>query len=150
MKCCGERFGVDDILLSDKARWPSANCRNLPNFLANPAGKRCSPFPNSSGQMCAHIPNIQLEDTKQESPAQDPSLSICHSLTSYNLPRHLDSQRTTSLSVFGDAYARAVMSGAHLLIAVMCFPLSIPLSETAQSCDIHALRGSSSGANEKC
>ena len=32
----------------------------------------------------------------------------------------------------------------------MCFSLSVPLSETAQSCDIHALRGSSFGADEKC
>ena len=30
------------------------------------------------------------------------------------------------------------------------FSLSIPLSETALSCDIHALRGSSFGADEKC
>ena len=32
----------------------------------------------------------------------------------------------------------------------MCFPFSIPLSETPQSCNIHALLGSSFGANEKC
>ena len=37
-----------------------------------------------------------------------------------------------------------------MLIAVMCLTLSVPLSETAQSCDIHALRGSSFGTNEKC
>ena len=37
-----------------------------------------------------------------------------------------------------------------MLIAVMCLTFSVPLSETAQSCDIHALRGSSIGANEKC
>ena len=32
----------------------------------------------------------------------------------------------------------------------MCPTFSVPLSETAQSCDIHALRGSSFGTNEKC
>ena len=52
-------------------------------------------------------------DTTQESPARDPSLSICSSLTTYNLPRHLHSQRTTSLSVFADACTRAGML-AHL------------------------------------
>ena len=53
------------------------------------------------------------EDTTQESPAQDPSLSICYSLNTYNLPRHRHSQRTTSQSVCGDACTRAVMS-AHI------------------------------------
>ena len=44
---------------------------------------------------------ILFEDTTQESPAQDPSLSSCYSLITYNLPRHLHNQRTTSRSLFG-------------------------------------------------
>ena len=32
---------------------------------------------------------IPPEDTIQESPAQDPSMSVCCRLTVYNLPRHL-------------------------------------------------------------
>ena len=48
------------------------------------------------------------EDTTQKNPAQDPSLTICYSLTIYDLPRHLHSQRTTSRSVFGDGCTRAV------------------------------------------
>ena len=32
---------------------------------------------------------IKTEETPQDSPAQDPSLSICYSLTTFNLPRHL-------------------------------------------------------------
>ena len=41
-------------------------------------------------------------------------------LTAYNFPRHLHGQRTTSLSVSGDAYVRAVM------VAHMCRHLSFP------------------------
>ena len=39
---------------------------------------------------------------------------------------------------------------ARICRQLSCVSLSVPLSETAQSCDIHALRGSSSGTNEKC
>ena len=67
----------------------------------------------------------------------------------HHFPRHLHSHRTTSLSVFGDAYARAVMRRTSV-DSCHVFSLSIPLSETARSCDIHALRGSSFGASEKC
>ena len=49
------------------------------------------------------------DDTTQESPAKDPSLSICYRLPTYNIPRHLHSQRTAFRSAFGDACTRAVM-----------------------------------------
>ena len=48
---------------------------------------------------------MDCEDTTQESPAQDPSLStFFYSPTTYNFPRQLHSQLTTSLPVFGDTY----------------------------------------------
>ena len=39
------------------------------------------------------ILKMPAEDTTQESPAQDPALSICYSLTTYNLPRHHHSRK---------------------------------------------------------
>ena len=62
------------------------------------------------------------EDTTQESPAQDPSLSVCYSFD-YLQPPTAPSWLTYHFPV--DLWRRVPTScdvGAHLLIAVMCFP----------------------------
>ena len=46
--------------------------------------------------------HVNCEDTVEESPAQDPSLSICYSLTATYHGTVTHSQRATSRSVFGD------------------------------------------------
>ena len=68
---------------------------------------------NTKTHNARDVQHRQTEDTTQESPAQEPSLSSCYSLATYNLPRHLHGQRTTSRSVFGDVCTQAVML-AHI------------------------------------
>ena len=60
-----------------------------------------------------------------------------------NVPLNLHSQHPTSLFCLWRRVQANCDVSAHLLKVVTCFSLSIPLSETAQSRDIHALRGSS-------
>ena len=86
-----------------------------------------------------------------------------HSLTTYNLPRHLHSQLSTSLSVFGDTCTRAVMNPG-LSSSELCTSLSVPLCRqllqypcvhfthvfsTRDRCT-NARAGSSSGMIEEC
>ena len=89
---------------------------------------------------------IDVGDTTQESPAKDPSRSICYSLVTDNLPRHLHSQQPTSLFCLW----RRVHASCDVSAQFVDSRRVISLFETAQSGDIHALRGSSFAMIEKC